>query len=508
MAIGSALSIGLVGLKARVIHVQTFIAPGLPYCAIIGLPDTALSEARERVKSACHCVGFAWPQTRITVNMSPASLPKYGASHDLAIAASILGAAGAIDSDRLSRTLVLGELNLDGRVQPIHGILPMLLHARERGIREAIIPSGNAQEAALVPDIETRTVRHIGEFMLALGASVRYEPIDEEPESLWEPTQPDEHAAVGDMNEVIGQEHAKWALQVAAAGGHHMLLTGPPGSGKSMLASRLPGIMAPLDEDAQLEVASIRSICGTLQRHGISDVPPFEAPHHSTSTAALIGGGNGVARPGAITRAHHGVLFLDEAPECAPRTLQNLREPLETGMVTLSRAHGVTTYPARFQLIMAANPCPCGYGYGTGERCTCRERERVRYFARLSGPVLDRIDLQIQVPPVSQRISVSSPSLPSSVIRERVIQARERAAHRFAGLGWRCNAQASGTWLREHTPSAVMRPIDAAVRDTRLTLRGADRTLRLAWTLADLQARPAPGEEDIMQAITLRTRAA
>ena len=311
----------------------------------------------------------------------------------------------------------------------------------------------------------------------------------------------------GDMNEVMGQETAKWALEVAAAGGHHLMMTGPPGTGKTMLASRIPGIMSPLSESEQLEVASIRSLCGTLPSYGISDVPPFEAPHHTASTASLVGGGAGLAQPGAITRAHRGILFMDEAPEFSARTLQTLREPLESGYVAISRAKGTTYYPARFQLIMAANPCPCGYAYGNGERCTCREKDRIKYFSRLSGPILDRIDIQIEVPPVERINPGTVPSGESShAIRLRVMVARQTAQERFREFGWVCNAQATGTWLRANTSTKAIELVNHALASERLSLRGADRAMRLAWTLSDLSGKTSPGPEEMMQGISMRTR--
>lgn len=311
MAIGSTLSVGLIGLKAFIVQVQAFISPGLPYFSIIGLPDASLSEARERVKSACQATGFGWPQTRVTVNMSPAAMPKRGSSHDLAIAASVLCAAGAIGHDCLEDTIVLGEVNLDGSVLPIHGLLPIMLHAEERGVRKMIVPHRNLDEASMVDGLDVVGVRHVGELIELMGGDATYTipdtPVTDETTTDQSPTSHPNDC--GDMNEVLGQEHAKWALQVAAAGGHNLIMTGPPGSGKTMLASRMPGIMCPLNEAEQLEVASIRSLCGILPQYGITDMPPFEAPHHTASTAALVGGGSGIAVPGAITRAHRGILF-------------------------------------------------------------------------------------------------------------------------------------------------------------------------------------------------------
>ncbi|PJM73124.1 AAA family ATPase [Bifidobacterium primatium] len=509
MAIGSVTSVGLVGLKAFTITMQAYVSPGLPYFSIIGLPDTSLSEARERVRSACSSTGFAWPQTRVTVNLSPASLPKSGASHDLAIAASVLCAGGAIPHDVLEHTLVMGELRLDGCVLPINGLLPILLHARACGIRRAFIPQGNLDEARLVTDITLVPVRHVGELMEHLGGRAKYR-IPDDAGAFSPPTSIEDglrEREVPDMRQVIGQDHIKWALEVAAAGGHHMIMVGPPGAGKTMLASRLPGIMPPLNERQQLEVASIRSICGTLPSYGICDVPPYEAPHHTASVASLVGGGAGIASPGAISRAHDGVLFMDEAPEFQPRVLQTIREPLETGFVSISRAKGTAHYPARFQLVMAANPCPCGFGWGNGERCVCSVKERTRYWNRLSGPILDRIDIQVTVPPISDLTSERNrPSESSHDIRLRVIAARQAAAERYRMHGWPCNAKASGEWLRANTSRKAMAPVAAAVEDQRLSLRGADRALRLAWTLADVSGRTSPGPEDVACGISMRTR--
>ena len=500
------VSISLTGLEGTLVEVEADVSPGLPAFSLVGLPDSSTLQARDRVRAASARSGVHLAQRRITVNMTPAWQHKHGSGFDLAIALAVIDAQGDLRTHVPSDTVLLGELGLDGRLRPVPGVLPALLAARGHGLCRAVVPEENLAEARLVQGIEVDAASDLATLLHRFGADVPPAP-PREPLPAPPPPAPRGTARTTDFADVIGQAEARRAAEVAAAGGHHLLLTGPPGAGKTMIAARLPGILPELSTEDALDVSAVHSLDGRFDaREGLLHLPPLESPHHTASAAAVVGGGGGLARPGAISRAHCGVLFLDEAPEFSSRVLEALREPLETGDITLHRARGVTRYPARFQLVLAANPCPCGNSWGKGERCTCTALQRRRYLSRLSGPVMDRIDMRVDVGPVDLRRSGGEPSEPSASIAARVRRARERQRSRYAGRNWSTNAHLPGPLLRtEFAPAkADLALLDHSHGQGRLTLRGYDRVLRLAWTLADLDAADRPDAVHIGEALTLR----
>ncbi|WP_454049174.1 YifB family Mg chelatase-like AAA ATPase [Cellulomonas sp. Marseille-Q8402] len=505
MALGRTRAVGLVGLVGHVVEVEAHLAPALPAFVLVGLPDASLSEARDRVRAAVGSTGLAWPNRRITVNLSPAALPKSGPAFDLSIAVSVLAAAELLDPDRAGRAVHLGELGLDGRLRPVRGVLPAVAAAVAAGHPDVVVPEADVAEAALVPGARVVGCRTLAEVVHRYGGAAPATDVAAVPPVRAAPAR---RTPPGDLADVLGQEDARRAVEVAAAGAHHLLLVGPPGAGKTMLASRLPGLLPDLDEAAAVEVTTVHSVAGTFDpHHGLLRRPPFEDPHHTATSASIIGGGGGVARPGAASRAHRGVLLLDEAPEFPAAVLQTLRQPLEHGEVVIHRARGAARYPARFQLVLAANPCPCGQAVGKGLACTCTSRDRRRYFGRISGPLLDRVDVQVEVPAV-RRAALRGTGESTATVAARVAAARAAQADRWSGTPWRVNAEVPGRVLRERLgpDPGLLQLVDDGIDRGTLTLRGADRVLRLAWTVADLAERTAPHRGDIGSAVALRTR--
>lgn len=489
------------GIEAVPVDVQVLLAPGLPAFTIVGLPDKAVAESRERVRGALHASGLSLPPRRITVNLAPADLPKEGSHYDLPIALGLMAAIGALPAEFLSRFVVLGELALDGRIAAVTGALPAAIaaNAMDKGL---ICPASSGREAAwagddlevLAPDSLIQLANHFkGTQVLSNPEPAVHAPSENLP----------------DLSDIMGQETARRALEVAAAGGHNMLMVGPPGAGKSMLAARLPSILPPLSPKELLEVSMISSIAGNLSAGGLSDRRPFREPHHSASMAAMVGGGIR-AKPGEVSLAHNGILFLDELPEFAPQVLDSLRQPLERGETSIARVNYRLTYPSRFQLIAAMNPCKCGRAGEPGYKCPRGPRCATDYQARISGPFLDRIDIRIAVPAVTASdLIVPRPSEASKDVAKRVAKVRYYQAERFAGIGHgniRTVAEAPADLINliAAPDKAGLTLLKDAAEAMKLSARGYHRVLKIARTLADLDASENLGRVHLAEALSYR----
>lgn len=511
MTLAKTRSVSLVGVDGFVVDVEAALTSGVPGLHLVGLPDTALSEARDRVRAAIFNSGEDWPNRHVTVSLFPASMPKKGSIFDLAIAVALLAAAEVVPARSCAGLVMIGELGLDGRLRPIQGVLPAVLAAANYGCRTVVVPRANAAEAELVPGVEVVSAATLRGLLCILR---------DEPPPI-EEAEPDDASVAADgsairrldvpadldLADVRGQAEARRALEISAAGGHHLYFTGPPGCGKTMLAERLPTLMPPLEPDSALEVTAIHSVAGTLPPgQPLITQPPFHAPHHTASRASMVGGGSGrVLQPGAVSLAHRGILFLDEAPEFMAGTLDALRQPLEEGEVRISRAEGTSRFPARFTLVLAANPCPCAAAKQVD--CSCAPGVRRKYSTRVTGPLLDRIDLKLELAPATRaelRYDLEFAEA-SKVVADRVMLARERTLKRLTGTPWRTNSEIPGPELRRRfTPAPeAMRMVDESLQRGTLSARGLDRVLRVAWTIADLAGHDEPDGDDIGGALAL-----
>ncbi len=499
MSLGRTRSVALTGLAGHLVDIEADIASGLPALVLIGLPDASLGESKDRVRSAIANSGCAMPPTRITVNLSPASLPKQGSGFDLAIAMAILAGTGDVTADSVASCVHIGELALDGRIRPVAGILPAVVAARDAGARRVMVPAGNAAEAELVPGIRVIAVASLAQALREHGAEIAVPDVA----VIGPPVETEVEEPVRDLADIVGQPDVVEALITAAAGGHHLFMLGPPGAGKTMLAERLVDLLPDLSAEESLEVTSIASLARVANTSRLVTRPPFVAPHHTATAVAIVGGGSGIIRPGAVSRASRGVLFLDEAPEFAVTVLDALRQPLESGDIVIHRANHSARFPAHVQLVLAANPCPCGKSGVADSTCVCTPDRRRRYLARLSGPILDRVDIHVPVQRVAraQLFDATTPRVTTANARARVIAARAAAVERWGGGRPDSTALRTGTF---RLPGAATRSLDAALDRGAVSMRGYDRVIRIAWTLADCDGVSLPTADHIGRALYLR----
>jgi magnesium chelatase family protein len=483
--LATVLSSALLGVDATIVEVEVDLGRGLPQFQIVGLPEAAVRESRERVRSAIRNSGYDFPAERTTINLAPADLKKEGSAYDLPIALGLLAASGKLPPDRLATHVVVGELSLDGRVKAVRGALAVADATAARGLRRLVLPAANAREAALVSSVEAYGIASLGEAVEFVRGAVALEPCRFDPCAVRRTD-----SSGGDLADVRGQQHAKRALEIAAAGGHNLLFVGPPGAGKTMLALRITSILPEPTLAEAIEITKIHSVAGLLDGEPLVSMRPFRMPHHTISTAGLIGGGP-IPRPGEVSLAHNGVLFLDELPEFPRHALEALRQPMEERRVTLSRAHGSLTFPAGFVLLAAMNPCPCGFFGDARRACCCSPTEIRRYRNRVSGPLLDRIDLQVEMPALRpNEIPGGPPGESSEDVRRRVRSARGRQLERFAGSRIVCNSQMGARDLRSfcELDRSGERLLEAAVERLQLSARAYGRALKIARTIADLDA--------------------
>jgi magnesium chelatase family protein len=515
MGVATARTITLHGASGHLIDVQVDVSQGVVKTAMVGRPDASISEARDRCRAAVTNSGFEWPATRrVTILLSPADLPKRGPHFDLAIAVATLAASGKVPVTSLTGVVFVGELTLDGRLRAVPGVLPMAMAAAARDIACVVVPEPQAEEAAMIPGMTVLGARSLAQVVALLSG----EPAPEAP-----PVQPlapgpllswrgERRIEEVDLSDVLGMVDAKYALEVAAAGGHHVLLSGPKGAGKTTLAERLPGLLPDLSLEEALELSAIYSLAGCLPPgQTVMTRPPFRAPHHSATRTGMLGGGTGRVHPGEVSRAHTGALFLDEFPLFQAHIIEGLREPLESGEVTIARGDEIATFPARTMFVLACNPCPCGEYHPTkrDHRCECLEVRRREYRRKISGPIADRIDITRHVEPLTriEKQDRFTSNETSATVRARVAAARERQARRYAGTGWRLNSAVPGPVLRERwpLPPDAELLVDDRVYAGTLTRRGATRVHRLAWTVADLRGVDQPAEPEVDTALRLRS---